>query len=1215
MSTRKNCLLSLSTLGLLQIRVNGRDVRIQSRHAQRLLIFLCAQPGHHPRRELASMLFGTHDTARALTYLRQALQRLRQARPAIGLEVDAQQIGLSPTQAVDLDLTRLLCAAQDDAQAREAAIADYHGAFLEAETSADAPVLWWEWVHRQRSRAEQALQVCYARHTEALLEAGERQQAWALLETWMQAFAMHDVPHQEAMRFLLSEGRMPEALQLYAHYAERLASVSGRRPGDTLQALYARLREQLQATTAPATSSAQDQAQYRFVTLLAMAPDRGDDGVKDEAIEAHFQRFLPLVRQLGERYGGQFRIGSDGVLELHFDALETPEIQADQALRAALELRRLSPAPSPRLGIHCALTLHSQAFGPVGTLTRAAHACAWANDARGGVVLSETVVKRAGLVGAHKARLIPLAPIDVSGQPLNAYWFAPTEAAPHAPTQTPLFIGRAEECACIERLAAQVLACGRGQAAWLLGPAGIGKTMLLRHLLHQPVIRQGAAVVHLRCQAALCHSPLRPIAAVLREALGLQRMTPAAAVEAVRSLLREVGETDQWMHALWLQWLDLQTPQQPVTIQFGDYRKALNDSVLSVMRARLFPHPTIFLAEDLHWADAATLELLAAFMQELNELPVLFLASSRHELALFGEQAAPHAQILRLKPWGASEARDFIRARCGQTLSPAQERAIIARADGYPLYVDALVRTALDSNAALPIETSEILRRQIDPVVHCLDLLQAAAVADMPVDIAMLHRLLSERDRATLERLSVELEAAGLWRREEAGWLFRHELIRDAVYASTPKYLRTKLHLAVADSLETTDGSDPALLAQQYAAGQAWAAAAGHALTAAQHELRLGQYGFALEHYRRAAHWLRASASAPELAQALAGVYLAQAMNRGYSAEPTLAALDALEAALARQDDTSPQHLAALYGRWAAAGGRQPTLQGMRLGRQIAALRIDGLPAGLTACVADYTRGWSLFWRGDLRASRRHLGKAIARWQANWSAALLQIPSDFHVIKAIAYYGVIEAISGDYIKGFARCQHALCAIDARHQPSLYFFLRTIQMNMALWSRDAEMSLWIADEILRLCARSKLQPWHTFAQATRAWALVELGRCTPLHGLHRIGVAQRAMRAVWGFGADYIAILQIEVVRRAGLAPRALTFRTYQSIRDHGNEVLLPSLIATSATSTAARAALARRLHQAVPRNAIRSRCAVRLTSRAATEQPRRESAADRSRPR
>jgi predicted ATPase len=98
-------------------------------------------------------------------------------------------------------------------------------------------------------------------------------------------------------------------------------------------------------------------------------------------------------------------------------------------------------------------------------------------------------------------------------------------------------------------------------------------------------------------------------------------------------------------------------------------------------------HRTVLLVwEDIHWADATSLELLRLALERLQDLPVLAVISFRPEFSP-PWQSQPHATWLRLSRLG--------RRRCGQlisdlsggkTLPRAVVNGILDKAEGVPLW-------------------------------------------------------------------------------------------------------------------------------------------------------------------------------------------------------------------------------------------------------------------------------------------------------------------------------------------------------------------------------------------------------------------------------------------------------------------------------------------------------------------------------------------------
>jgi predicted ATPase len=185
-----------------------------------------------------------------------------------------------------------------------------------------------------------------------------------------------------------------------------------------------------------------------------------------------------------------------------------------------------------------------------------------------------------------------------------------------------------------------------------------------------------------------------------------------------------------------------------------------------------------------------------------------------------------------LEPLGPDESGALLDGLTGGGTLPAPARERITRvAGGNPLFIEELLATLVEEGR---------LRRQGDAWTVAGDL--AASGTPPTIQALVVARLdrLDARDRDVLERAAVvgqafeqdtvaELSPPGaraevaerlgrLVRREflrtaparlpaEAGFQFRHLLVRDAVYQSVPKQVRAELHERLAGLLEARAGA------------------------------------------------------------------------------------------------------------------------------------------------------------------------------------------------------------------------------------------------------------------------------------------------------------------------------------------------------------------------------------------------------------------------
>ncbi|WP_182886368.1 AfsR/SARP family transcriptional regulator [Microbispora sp. H10885] len=367
---------------------------------------------------------------------------------------------------------------------------------------------------------------------------------------------------------------------------------------------------------------------------------------------------------------------------------------------------------------------------------------------------------------------------------------APQQAPepPHAasPAASSAFIAREQELARLgERLGG--VRRGRGGVLLVTGEAGIGKTRLAQ-LAAEEAEARGVAVVWGRCVEAEAAPPFWPWLQALRE-LG-ERGRAAA-----RLLAGEGADA----------------PADPEAALFELY-----EGVLAALARS--GTPTLVVLDDLHAADAASLRLLGFLAAELHRRPVLVLATVRPEPgreperlrdALAALTREPGAERLTLRPFTAEDVAAFLRRH--DLTDPALAGLLYRRTGGNPFYLGELLRLLgsehrLDAaSLGVPEGVMEVIGRRVARLPGpTTELLRRAAVLGRDVSLDVLEAL----TRTPAEEVMSLLEpavAVGILAEAPDGFDYRfsHALVRDALYAGLGRLDKARLHLHVAEALES----------------------------------------------------------------------------------------------------------------------------------------------------------------------------------------------------------------------------------------------------------------------------------------------------------------------------------------------------------------------------------------------------------------------------
>jgi predicted ATPase/class 3 adenylate cyclase len=244
--------------------------------------------------------------------------------------------------------------------------------------------------------------------------------------------------------------------------------------------------------------------------------------------------------------------------------------------------------------------------------------------------------------------------------------------------------------------------------------------------------------------------------------------------------------------------------------------------------------PSVFVFDDLHWADPASVELLLHLIQLIDEAPILIVCGFRPyrktpgwKLKTTAETDYPHryTEIL-LKPLSQDNSQELISSLLTISDLPSSVRnLILQKAEGNPFFVEEVVRTLIDREVVvrdedggrwlatkdiegifIPDNLQALLTARIDRLSGDVrSTLQYASVIGRSFYYRVLQ-LISEMESDlevhlnTLQRVELIQEAA---RHPEMEYAFRHELTRDAAYKTILRRQRKKFHLEVAEAIET----------------------------------------------------------------------------------------------------------------------------------------------------------------------------------------------------------------------------------------------------------------------------------------------------------------------------------------------------------------------------------------------------------------------------
>ncbi len=371
-----------------------------------------------------------------------------------------------------------------------------------------------------------------------------------------------------------------------------------------------------------------------------------------------------------------------------------------------------------------------------------------------------------------------------------------------------LFVGRERVLGLLTGDLTDALA-GRSCCVLLTGEPGIGKSRISEEMWER-ARELGAEIWLGRCMEGEGVPAFWPFVQSFREAVRLR------GPEQVRALMAQGGsDRARALDDLHDVFADLEDASQTDSARFRMF-----DGVGQFLRRAAEQRPIVLGFDDLHLADAATLQLLTFVVRQAYAAPLFVLGTCRRESGvpsrlLAAIMSADRTRCVELRGLEREDLARYLELATGAS-PPAQAiDALHDQTAGNPLFVRQLVESS--STRAEPSDWDALLRassgsdlegaieRHLRVVSDaCLESLRAAAALGREFSESLLVRVCERSIDDVRAHLSTA-EATRLIESlpERGRYCFTHGLIRDALYQQLPTAERARLHGAIGRALET----------------------------------------------------------------------------------------------------------------------------------------------------------------------------------------------------------------------------------------------------------------------------------------------------------------------------------------------------------------------------------------------------------------------------
>ena len=438
----------------------------------------------------------------------------------------------------------------------------------------------------------------------------------------------------------------------------------------------------------------------------------------------------------------------------------------------------------------------------------------------GQILLGEATVQ----LVRHAVRVERLDPLSLKGKKDRFRAFRLIDVVPDAPTivrrlDSPM-VDRDVELALLQR---SFLSCidDRGCRLFTIaGSAGVGKSRLVREFVSW--VGGRASRLHGRCLPYGEGITYRPIAQVVKQAAEIDDGDSAQVVTRRLAAVLE-GQND------------VEIIVERVAALLGIGKASVPNfaetfwAVRRTLEALAHQHPVVVVLEDIHWAESSLLDLIEYIADHTRGAPLLLLCTARTELfdnRPVWDRSRPNAASAVLEPLTSEESRKLIENFLGHSkLQNDTGDRISEAAEGNPLFIEEILSMLIEEGVITRLEdrwapTADMSQIVIPPTIQTLlaarldqlsqeerQVIQPASVVGRLFYWSAVSALTPPHLKSSVGNHLTSLVQKGLIYPEESdlaredAFRFRHTLIKEAAYQSTPKQLRAELHERFAEWL------------------------------------------------------------------------------------------------------------------------------------------------------------------------------------------------------------------------------------------------------------------------------------------------------------------------------------------------------------------------------------------------------------------------------
>jgi len=408
---------------------------------------------------------------------------------------------------------------------------------------------------------------------------------------------------------------------------------------------------------------------------------------------------------------------------------------------------------------------------------------------------------------------------------------------------------------------------GKPSMVLLQGPAGIGKSFLIRHLMNRLSTCEWR-IITTRGEITAQTRSYKPWKDLIRQIVpdGIN------GIQSCESYLSAINSELTESASLLSEFLEYTVSDVSTSnLDPRTRKKRLHHLISRILLDVIKEKPGLVIFENMHWWDASSMELLEDFLSHLRVHRIFIVGIARDDWDAYTIRSRPIVECVNLEALHHNAIKDLI----GEILKFEPHEDLLSfvkdRTKGNPLYIENLLtylskekklEKRLDrwflkrgEEGTVSLSGSGIILAQISqlPLEERILLQFASCIGNtFSLDILSCAKQISQNDKRIegLKRKGI-LEDLG------AGSLqFTHNIIQETIYSTLPKKIRSRYHFLIAKAIESINSKDletyfPNLSNHYYLAGKQ-KEAREYAICAAEHMVAHYAYPEAHLYFSRA---------------------------------------------------------------------------------------------------------------------------------------------------------------------------------------------------------------------------------------------------------------------------------------------------------------------------------------------------------------------------